>query len=120
MRVARETFTKLIDDLDGGEAAETVTFGLDGYNYEIDLSDKNAAKLRKAFETYVAHGTKVSHRSGVARLGRGRATGRSKAATDREQNAAIRAWALKKKFDVAPRGRIKAEIVAMYHKEAGH
>ena len=34
----------LEDDLDGGVAAETVTFGLDGVNYEIDLSDKNAGK----------------------------------------------------------------------------
>ena len=41
--MAREVIEKLIDDLDGGEATETVTFGLDGASYEIDLSKKNAA-----------------------------------------------------------------------------
>jgi hypothetical protein len=43
--VAKQTITKLIDDLDKGEADETVKFGLDGVQYEIDLSAKNAAKL---------------------------------------------------------------------------
>ena len=46
--MAKETITRLIDDLDGGEAHETVTFGLDGWSYEIDLSTKNATKLRNA------------------------------------------------------------------------
>jgi hypothetical protein len=46
--MAKETITKLIDDLDGGEAHETVKFGLDGHSYEIDLSTKNANKLRNA------------------------------------------------------------------------
>src|SRR5262245_10209833 len=44
--VAKETVTRLIDDLDGGEAHETVTFGLDGHVYQIDLSTRNAKKLR--------------------------------------------------------------------------
>ena len=46
--MARELIEKLIDDLDGSEATETVTFGLDGTSYEIDLNKKNAAALRKA------------------------------------------------------------------------
>jgi hypothetical protein len=44
------------DDLDGSEADETLTFGLDGRSYEIDLSEKNAAKLRKVMAQYVAAG----------------------------------------------------------------
>ena len=63
--MARETFTKLIDDLDGGEAHETVKFGLDGHQYEIDLSTKNAKKLRSELATFVEHGNRVSTRAGL-------------------------------------------------------
>jgi len=35
----------LIDDLDGTEAAETITFSIDGVTTEIDLSKQNAANL---------------------------------------------------------------------------
>jgi hypothetical protein len=114
--VAKETITRLIDDLDGGEAAETVLFGLDGHSYEIDLSSKNAAKLRNALSAFVENGSRTSGRgAGVTRLTRGRST----AAAEREQNQAIRAWALRKGLDVAPRGRIKAEIVEQYQRSAG-
>src|SRR5215216_3877874 len=52
--VARATIEKLIDDLNGGAAAETVSFALDGTAYEIDLSKKNAAGLRKALDRYIS------------------------------------------------------------------
>ena len=51
--MAREVIEKLVDDLDGGEATETVMFALDGTSYEIDLSKKNAAAFRKSFERYI-------------------------------------------------------------------
>jgi hypothetical protein len=114
VRVARETVTRLIDDLDGGEAAETVTFGLDGYTYAIDLSVKNAAKLRNALAAYVENGNRVAGR-GAGRRGRSRGS----AAAGRDQNQAIRAWAERKGYDVASRGRIKQEIVDLYHASAG-
>jgi len=116
--VAKETITKLIDDLDGGEAHETVKFGLDGYTYEIDLSTKNANKLRNALAQYVEYGTRVSGRAGSA-SSRGAGRARGGAVAEREQNKAIRAWALRKGHDVAPRGRIRADIVEQYHREAG-
>jgi hypothetical protein len=114
--VARETITKLIDDIDGGEAQETVTFGLDGDVYEIDLSAKNANKLRNALGLYLEHATRMAGRATSARAG---SRPRGVAAADRDQNAAIRAWAQRKGFDVAARGRIKQEIVEQYHREAG-
>ena len=115
--MARETFTKLIDDLDGGEAHETVKFGLDGHSYEIDLSSKNANKLRNALAGYVENGTRLTGRASatIGRAGRGRGT----AVAERDQNKAIRAWAQRKGLEVAPRGRIKQEIVEQYHREAG-
>src|SRR5262245_20617998 len=115
-RVAKETITKLIDDLDGGEAQETVKFGLDGHSYEIDLSTKNANKLRSLFAPYLDVSTRVTGRGAApARGGRARAA----ATGDRDQNKAIRAWAQRKGLPVAPRGRIKQEIVEQYHREAG-
>ncbi len=116
--MAKETITKLIDDLDGGEANETVKFGLDGHSFEIDLSTKNAAKLRNALAPYIESGTRLTGRTYVS-LGRSAGRARPGVAGEREQNKAIRAWALRKGLDVAPRGRIKQEIVDQYHREAG-
>jgi hypothetical protein len=114
--VAKEVFTRLIDDLDGGEAAETVHFGLDGYTYQIDLSTKNATKLRNALAVFVESGSRVSGRASAPRTsGRPRVA----ASAGREQNQAIREWAQRKGYDVAPRGRIKQEIVDQYQKTAG-
>src|SRR4029453_385448 len=45
-RMAQKVHIVLEDDLDGSPATETVSFGLDGKTYEIDLNDKNAGKRR--------------------------------------------------------------------------
>jgi Lsr2 len=116
--VARHQIIKLIDDLDGGEAQETVKFGLDGRDYEIDLSNKNATRLRNLMAAYVEKGAKVDSRRTVT-LGGRTARGRGSAATEREQNKAIREWAIRRGLPVAPRGRIKQDVVELYHKEAG-
>jgi nucleoid-associated protein Lsr2 len=116
--VAKHQIIKLIDDLDGTEAQETVKFGLDGRDYEIDLSNKNAVKLRNLMAPYLEKGAKIDARRAVTVGGR-TARGRGGAATEREQNKAIREWAVRKGIPVAPRGRIKQEIVDQYHKEAG-
>jgi hypothetical protein len=113
--MAKTTIVQLVDDLDGSEAHETVKFGLDGFMYEIDLSNKNAAKLRNALQPYVEHGTRISGRAASG----GRGGARRPAVAEREQNKAIRAWAMRKGLDVAPRGRIRAEIIEQYHREAG-
>ena len=57
--MAQKVQVLLVDDLDGGEASETVTFALDGSNYEIDLSGKNASELRDAFAKYVGAARKA-------------------------------------------------------------
>src|SRR5260370_2954942 len=56
--MAQKVQVLLVDDLDGGEASETVSFRLDGTAYEIDLSGDNAGKLRKDFAQYVDHARK--------------------------------------------------------------
>ncbi|MFE9693515.1 Lsr2 family protein [Micromonospora sp. NPDC005806] len=115
--MAKQIIHKLVDDLDGGDADETVKFALDGVQYEIDLSASNAEKLRDVFAQYIANGTKVG-RGGVVVGGRA-ARGRGGATADREQNKAIRAWAKKAGKDISDRGRIPQEIVDEYHAKAG-
>ena len=116
--MAKQIIHKLVDDLDGGDADETVKFALDGVQYEIDLSASNAEKLRDVFAPYIANGTKVG-RGGVGVGGRA-ARGRGGATADREQNRAIREWAKKAGKDISDRGRIPQEIVDEYHAKAGH
>ena len=111
--MAKQIIHKLVDDIDGGDADETVKFALDGIQYEIDLSEKNAAELREVFGPYLTAGTKVA-RGGVVVGGRA-ARGRGGAAADREQNKAIREWAKKAGYDISDRGRIPQEIVDEYH-----
>lgn len=53
--MASRTVVELFDDLDGGRADETVSFALDGVDYEIDLSTANAAQLRSVLAEYVSH-----------------------------------------------------------------
>ena len=54
--MAKTVIVKLTDDIDGGDADETVQFALDGKSYEIDLSAANATKLRDALRPYIEKG----------------------------------------------------------------
>jgi hypothetical protein len=111
--MAKQVITLLTDDLDGGEADRTVEFGLDGVNYTIDLSEKNAGKLRKALDPFLNAATRVGRSGGVAPARRGApaSTGRA----SRDQNQAIREWANKNGYEVSERGRIPSHIVEAYH-----
>ena len=51
--MAQKTQIIFIDDLDGSEAEGTVLFGLDGTQYEIDLSTSHAKELRSALARYI-------------------------------------------------------------------
>ena len=105
---------RLVDDLDGEVADETVEFGVDGKNYEIDLSTANAKKLRDALAEFVA----AARRAGGRRRGGGApAAAPRMPSIDREQNQAIREWARKRGMKVSDRGRIPAEVLEAYHKE---
>ena len=119
--MAQQVNVKFVDDLDGSDAAGTVSFGLDGRSYEIDLSDDNATKLRDSLAVFV----------GVARKsGRSATTGirhaqkmttssdRRPQPLDREQTAAIRAWARQNGYPVAARGRISKTVVDAF--QAAH
>ncbi|PRY43209.1 Lsr2 protein [Geodermatophilus tzadiensis] len=119
--MARKVQVILSDDLDEDlPADETVSFSLDGTNYEIDLSEKNAKELRDSFSRYVQAARKVGRGGGRASGGgRSRATGGGGGGRmDREQAGAIRDWARKNGHNVSDRGRIPASVVDAY--EAAH
>ncbi len=110
--VAQRTVVQLTDDLDGSELqpgdGETVTFSLAGQAYEIDLSKKNAAKMRHDMGRYIDAARKVSRSGRVQR----------RVQTDVDPKA-VRAWAESQGIEVNSRGRIPAHIVQQFH-DAGN
>jgi len=99
----------LEDDYDGGVADETVSFALDGAEYELDLSSENAAKLRDELAVWIGHARKTGGR-------RKRATAKS---DDSSSTSEIRAWALANGHDVSSRGRVSAEVREAFEKANG-
>jgi len=111
--MAQKTVVELTDDLDGGKATETVTFGLDGRSYSIDLSTRNAKALRKVLAPYVDSGRRV--RAGRPAMGGTRTRTTLGVASSQE----VREWARSQGIEVAERGRIPNDVVvrfqAAYH-----
>ena len=99
--MARQVITKLIDDLDGTEAATTVRFGLDGTDYTIDLSGKNADKMRKQLAPFTGAAVRVKTGPVVRRV-------------DPAERQKIRAWARRNGHNVSTHGRIPGEVTAAY------
>lgn len=95
--------TILVDDFDGSEAAETVRFGLDGAEYEIDVNAENAAKLRDLFSEYVGKSRKLARN--------GKPYRRTSVGPDPKT---VRAWALSQGMDCPERGRIPSSILDKY------
>ena len=111
--MAQKTIVQLVDDLDGAQSDDisTVTFGLDGVTYEIDLTEANATILRKSLEDFVAYARRTGGRvkrgtPAVARSG--------SAGAGREQAQAIREWARKNGHEVSDRGRIPASLIEAF------
>ena len=102
--MARKTVVTLEDDLDGGPADETVRFGIDGSEYEIDLSDKNAGRFRKRLQPFVEHARKAG----------GERRRPARTAASRQRSRDIRTWAKEQGMELSERGRIPANVVDQY------
>ncbi len=113
--MAQKIQTLLIDDLDGGEAGETVRFGLDGTEYEIDLSAKNADALRQAVARYVD----AARRAPAAAARRPGRNGRKPASANGTDPTAVREWAKSQGIEVKDRGRVPAELVVKFKAATG-
>lgn len=106
--MAQKVQVHLEDDLDGGPADTTLTFALDGKDYEIDLSEANAEKLREALYPFVAAGRKTT------RGGGSRGT-RTRASSSDPDTAKIRTWAKENGYEISDRGRIHQSIKDAYY-----
>ena len=104
--MAQKITVALEDDLAGGQADETVRFGIGGSEYEIDLSKKNARALRRHLAPFIDHARKA---------GRGPRRRPGRTASSRERSGDIRAWAKERGIAVSDRGRIPASVVEQYH-----
>ncbi len=109
--MAQKVQVVLIDDLDGGEAEESVSFSLDGVSYEIDLSAANAEALRESVAEWIGHARRIS-----GRAGRGRGAGRGRPA--KADLTDVRSWARENGYPVSDRGRVAADVMNAY--EAAH
>lgn len=112
--MARREVTILTDDLDGSEATdiETVLFGFDGAQYEIDLTPKNRAGLEKALTPFLDKARRAGKSESTVQ--------KARAAANRDYDPkAVRAWAQSNKVDVPDRGRIPASVVDQF-KAAGN
>jgi hypothetical protein len=118
--MAQKILTVCRDDVDGTKAAETVTFGLDGVAYQIDLSARNAAKLRKTLAPFAS----AARRTGGRRIRKTSATTaptrlrRSPAAVPQPETpvdaATVRAWAAAHRIQVSARGRVPASVIEKF------
>ena len=108
--MAQRVNVVLVDDIDGSDAAETVSFALDGVDYEIDLSDKHAGELREAISLYVGH----ARRTGGRRRGNRRSSTGGSGGGGGASAADIRAWARENGWEVPERGRVSAEVREAY------
>jgi hypothetical protein len=111
--VAQKIQVLLIDDLDGGEAEGTVRFGLDGVEYEIDLSAEHAGALRRALAPFIG----AARRSPAA--GRRGVRGGRRAGAGGLDTTEVREWARAQGIEVKDRGRIPAEVVARFKEATG-
>lgn len=116
--MAKKVVVSLVDDLDGGRADQTIQFGLDGADYEIDLSTDNVQKLRAALDSYVTVARPCDAGRRPRRSRAPRTVAAAPQSVDRAQNQAIRDWARRRGMFISDRGRISATVLKAYHQEA--
>jgi len=112
MNMAQRIVVQYVDDLDGTPLSDgaggTVSFGLDGTTYEVDLSHANAERLRSALAEFVAVSRKVGGRTGSRRSSAPRSSSGVNA-------AAVREWARAQGIQVSERGRVSADVIEAYN-----
>lgn len=103
--MAQRVRIELIDDLNGETAQETVRFGIDGIDYEIDLTTENSTELRSALSQYVEKGRKLA----------GERQSQSARQSRRDNTQQIRQWARENEYKPSSRGRITGSIIDAYN-----
>lgn len=115
MAIHTRTITDLHDDLDERitEGVQTYSFGYQGKSYEIELGEKNAAKLEKALAPFIAAARTAGGTT------RSSSRGRAKSGGGRRDLADVRAWAAANGYNVSPRGRVAGSVLEAYDAAQG-
>jgi geranylgeranyl pyrophosphate synthase len=100
--MATRVETYMVDDIDGSKATQTVQFALDGNEYSIDLSDRNAEKLRGDLEKWIKAGRKTGGRRS------------SRKVSGEIDTKAVRVWAQSQGIELSKRGRVPASVVEQF------
>lgn len=105
--MAIKTLVSIESDLSGKSPAETVMFGWNGYQYEIDVTEEEKSELGSRFEDIIQ----------VARVKGKRANGKPRPARSNLEAspATVREWARSQGLDVPKRGRIPSEIIDKFN-----
>lgn len=111
--MARSQLVVVTDDLDGSEEAHTHRFGLDGVQYEIDLSEGNWRRLTEGLAPFIRAGRKIGQAKIVQRRRAGHAPGGELNASD------IRAWLREQGASIGDRGRIPNDLVGAFTRRDG-
>ncbi|WP_394617162.1 Lsr2 family protein [Lentzea sp. JNUCC 0626] len=111
--MGQKVIVRLIDDLDGVvcDVVETVRFGLDGVNYEMDLSPANALRLRQRFAAIVRNARRTA---GRARRRGASVVSSQKVAGSEWQTRVIRDWAKANGYAIYRRGRLPKSVIDAY------
>lgn len=107
--MTQRTVVTLIDDLDNREIKEdgqTIRFGLENSQYEIDLGAHNVQKLNEALAPFIAAGRRVD---GSLH------TGRSARRSDTAEVRAMRQWARDHGLEIHSRGRVPKSVQEAYY-----
>ncbi len=120
--MAKKVKTWLTDDYEAGttgkevDADQTVEIGLDGKSYEIDLSSKNATKLRTEMQQWLDHARLVG---GTRKRTTTTTSGRSSTqldGMDAEQKKAMREWGRNNGWpNLKNRGRVPSDLIEAFH-----
>jgi len=106
--MAQKLEVTLVDDLDGGKGDQTVSFGLDGVQYDIDLSDRHAKELRELLAPYLEAGRKKSARR------QRKGTTRKAAKAGQPSSQEVREWARQNGIDISARGRVPGDVYVKF------
>jgi hypothetical protein len=106
--MAKETVTKLIDDLDGTPADSTIRIGLEGVEVDLDLNTKNEHTLRAILHPYLEVARRVRNEGARRRPGSG------PGGADKDRNRQIRQWSLDSGVELPSRGRIAGAVQRAY------
>ncbi|KOT51128.1 MULTISPECIES: histone-like nucleoid-structuring protein Lsr2 [Streptomyces] len=100
----------IVSDLSRKPDASTVSFGLGGMWYEIDLSPDEQEELAEKLKPYV----KVGRKAGTTLVKK-----RVVPKTTAEERAKIREWAREQGYEVNERGRILKDVMKAYDEAHG-